>query len=806
VIFKCTLTRRATEKDSYDVLEVDAERFIQNLQKRGHTVGEKDGSGIITALFQPGSRLEQRNVVEVTGLILDIDGKFREGKGVRYEAVEPEWLLQLLPYRGVAHTSYNHSPALPKYRVILPLARPVTPAQYQRLWHWIYEKTDRKCDPQCKNPDRMFFLPRCSQEALDAGWHWIQETRGPLLDLSMVPADFQPSSTSPTEGPRRRQQGAHRAPPCVQYPSVDAEKLVDALLALPLYQWARENPLALNREVWRGLATNIAAAVLDDTAAHDLGSDAFHLISKPDEERYNYGDCERVFRDALKSARDYGPMTYATLALNGAPLSDTDAKSPIAEARRRLKDTPPSPKEEPPPGEAPTGSTGGGDEKSDDGFEHTPEDFLFDVHNGWMIRFSTGEWSEPIKDAAFNTLLVQLGLPDKAVKAFRSHIRHFHKREPLYDTADELVTRDGVTIFNTYVRPTLVPKAGNWDDIRSLFLNLAGDDVDALEYILDWLAVPLQSLRNQGRPYKMGTALVFLGEQGSGKGTAAHIIAQMYGDENFTTFGQETLDGRFNGMLIDKLFVVANEVMSSSNRSAETANKVKPWITDTEIAIERKYSEPRLVANNFNIVFTSNDDRPVLLEKADRRYSVFRSNAIDRNLVARIYADLLNKKTAVAAFYDHLLARKARVHYGELFGTAAREQLIAASAPSDVKFVLELVKDGWYAVSRAWVDNAPSNKIRLAVEADMVPAATLLEVYRDYCKWHGVRQRSVQSLIASLREHLPGVTQEMPRIGGVRVRAWSGIPLHGEDGNVIPFGPPATVSVQKIVSDAGDFG
>jgi hypothetical protein len=102
-------------------------------------------------------------------------------------------------------------------------------------------------------------------------------------------------------------------------------------------RWATENPEDLSREAWRGIGTNIAAAVLDADGLHDAGADLFHDISRLDADRHSPADSDRVFRDALRSAKDFGPMTFARLEEAGVPadvcVGAQLAKAPVGVAR-----------------------------------------------------------------------------------------------------------------------------------------------------------------------------------------------------------------------------------------------------------------------------------------------------------------------------------------------------------------------------------------------------------------------------------------------------------------------------------------
>jgi hypothetical protein len=111
-----------------------------------------------------------------------------------------------------------------------------------------------------------------------------------------------------------------------------------------------EHPAAVTREAWRGLATNLAAAVLDHEELHEAAMELFRELSAPDIKRYSAAACDRTFRDALNSARNFGPMTFATLEEAGVPpevcAGSALAKAPVGVARllaRRARDRPDRP-------------------------------------------------------------------------------------------------------------------------------------------------------------------------------------------------------------------------------------------------------------------------------------------------------------------------------------------------------------------------------------------------------------------------------------------------------------------------------
>jgi hypothetical protein len=441
-------------------------------------------------------------------------------------------------------------------------------------------------------------------------------------------------------------------------------------------------------------------------------------------------------------------------------------------------------------------------------FDLKHSDFLHDTENDfYLMRDANGSWHEvpPITPGALDRMLKSLGLQQKRLENWKAQIKYFNGRRAIFSRPSEFrVVVDGVPYFNTYRPSKIAPKAGSWDDIHALVLNLVGNDPKGLEYLLDWLAAPLQSLRNHGKPKKMGTAIVFQGEPGSGKGTLDRIIRCLYGEGNVALLGQDALDSRFNGELSDKLFVTANEVISSSNRSMEIANKLKMWITDPEIPVEEKYRGVVTKPNYFNMIFSSNDDRPVIIEKLDRRYIVFLSKKFDRAISKRVHDDIDCDKKMVAAFYEHLLTRQVAIKHGDLYESEARKAIIASSLSSAERFAKEIADDGWLSVAEPWRSAGnPNNPRQSMTDDDGVPSATLLEVCQDFCKRHGIRATSANKIVAALEDVVPGMNQETKRSGGIKMRVWYGLPMH-PPADVIPLRTPAEPAGPATPSDACD--
>lgn len=83
-------------------------------------------------------------------VVLDVD----DGTSVD-ELVEPGVFC-------LAHTSWSHTPAAPKWRIIYPLAEPVPASEWGDTWRGVAAKWP-SIDPSTKDPSRIYYVPAVRQ-------------------------------------------------------------------------------------------------------------------------------------------------------------------------------------------------------------------------------------------------------------------------------------------------------------------------------------------------------------------------------------------------------------------------------------------------------------------------------------------------------------------------------------------------------------------------------------------------------------------------------------------------------------------
>ena len=159
------------------------------------------------------------------------------------------------------------------------------------------------------------------------------------------------------------------------------------------------------------------------------------------------------------------------------------------------------------------------------------------------------------------------------------------------------------------------PRAGRCNLILDLVDYLVGGRADLRDWVLKWIAYPLQHVGA-----KMATSIVMRGPQGGGKNMLWECVRDIYGPFG-TLITQSELESQYNDWMSAKLFVIGNEVLSRREKW-QLGGKLKNLVTEAQVPIQAKYMPSRLENNCCNLVFLSNDLLPVPLEEGNRRYLV----------------------------------------------------------------------------------------------------------------------------------------------------------------------------------------
>jgi putative DNA primase/helicase len=286
--------------------------------------------------------------------------------------------------------------------------------------------------------------------------------------------------------------------------------------------------------------------------------------------------------------------------------------------------------------------------------------------------------------------------------------------------------------INLFKGLAMQPAAGDVSQLLELLSHLVAESADTkegadlvLQFVLHWLAYPLQ---HPGA--KMATAMVFHGPQGTGKNLFFEACAQIYGDYA-AVIGQAQLESRYNDWASEKLFIIGDEIVASGEQT-HYGNKIKALITGSSIHVEVKFMPVRVQKNSANFVFLSNENRPLALERDDRRYLVVYCppKRLD-GLYERVQASI--ESGAVTAFYDYLLKLDLGSFHAHTLppATKAKSELIELGLRPAERF------------AREWLSKE--------IDLPFVPCSTnqLYRAFTSWCRRNGDRMPPNQANFSS---------------------------------------------------------
>ena len=135
-------------------------------------------SPIIPVISESGEFLTARkdaNVSMITAMVLDFDNDEKTISEIR-SALEPNG------YYG--HTTWSHSEAHPKYRIILPIDKYVPAAAWKGVWKTFVDERKLPVDKKCCNPSRIYYFPS-HRPGITSGEYFSFKEDGPAIDIDL---------------------------------------------------------------------------------------------------------------------------------------------------------------------------------------------------------------------------------------------------------------------------------------------------------------------------------------------------------------------------------------------------------------------------------------------------------------------------------------------------------------------------------------------------------------------------------------------------------------------------------------------
>jgi hypothetical protein len=412
------------------------------------------------------------------------------------------------------------------------------------------------------------------------------------------------------------------------------------------------------------------------------------------------------------------------------------------------------------------------------------EDLCFVVpHDRYYFRRQDGQWESGLP-LTQNAAKRHLRTRDHSSKNIGNIIAH--DLLPIASGLDcapgegPLFVRDGELVVNTHRPSEIVPAPGDYPRIQQMIQVLTDGDAEGAAWLFNWMAGKYQD------PGKLsGTAPVFQGAQGLGKTLLGLIFAEILGSANTASISQPDLDGSFNGHFVEKLFVIADEVVSQQTIRDNTAI-LKKYITDPFIMGNVKSVPQHQVINRMSWWFTSNSAVPVRVEGPhDRRYTVFAAmhapapeyTAMLRGIHAARGGYTDDFKREMAAFAHSLKTHEVDRHLARTpYQNEARAKLIDAGRSSEELFWEEVRQNGIDEVLSEYAGEAygvaPPAFAGGDPRVDAVYAA-----YKHFCDGSGFKVPATKERLGQqMRFFFPNAQRRKVSQEGTRVYVYSGLP------------------------------
>lgn len=221
--------------------------------------------------------------------------------------------------------------------------------------------------------------------------------------------------------------------------------------------------------------------------------------------------------------------------------------------------------------------------------------------------------------------LKQFGVPMKSLPP------HY---DLVYDISSNVRYEEGYPVINLYGRTDFMKQFGEADRRRTveettallrehcptimMYVDSMCGDTRSADTFINWLAFIFQFR------VKTETAWLLWGTEGTGKGKfIAHVAKPLFGEHNVSQVMLGNVDAGFNSLLEGKILINVDEAeMSRTRDKDESMAKLRNWITEPTIVVNKKNVTEREVPSFANFIITANSFRPLRINPGDRRYHV----------------------------------------------------------------------------------------------------------------------------------------------------------------------------------------
>lgn len=308
-------------------------------------------------------------------------------------------------------------------------------------------------------------------------------------------------------------------------------------------------------------------------------------------------------------------------------------------------------------------------------------------------------------------------------------------------------------ILNMWSGFAVEPKAGDWSLMqRHITEVLADNEPESAQYILRWGAWTLQNPDKQAE-----VAIVLRGDKGSGKGTFAHALRNIFGHHGMYVSSSKHMVGQFNSHLRNCILLFADEAFWAGDKQGESV--LKGMLTEPVLMIEQKGIDASPWRNLLHVIMAANAEWVIPASHDERRFAVF-------NVSAR-YAESS----------DGPSQSRARAYH-----TALRREMAAGGLAAMLHDLLALDLDGWHPRDVVKTEALREQKIR-SMDARFEWLEGLLQDGRIPGAGEHPDRAPVAALLSAAVDETPKL-RDLSRVGmGRFLRQMGCTQLHASNGN-----------------------
>lgn len=230
---------------------------------------------------------------------------------------------------------------------------------------------------------------------------------------------------------------------------------------------------------------------------------------------------------------------------------------------------------------------------------------------------------------------------------------------------------------------------------------------------------------------KMGTAIIMMSIEGSGKGTLMRVIGELMDKYYMASTDHKRITSPFNKHLETVLLYYANE--ANFTDSSLTANKLKNIITETDATSEIKGGDTYATRNYTHLVIDSNDNAPVQKNADSRRFISLEVSSVRVGDIA--YWDELNALIETDGFYESVMYDLMNFDYSE-WADFLRVPPVEEISPEQIQASFSAVEAWWqYCLENARI---PFVQYDLTDEDKLnIPNESMFHSFKKWCTLNG---------------------------------------------------------------------